>query len=264
MHVSRRGLLLATLLTAAFPVLPVHAAAPPAAAPQGTLDPAALAAVERMGKALRALPHFALSATTRTDYVLEDGQKLTLAGTVRYKVLGQDRFFVEVRSEHQHRQLFYDGHTLTLYAPKLKYFSEVEHLDRSSQALVRDAATELGVEFPLADLFLWGTPAFPASTFQSALQVGTETLNGQATTHFAFRQPGGDWQVWIADGTHLPKQVQITSHADPALPSYQATLDWDTHQPISVADVTFRPGDATRIAFVPAVAAVDDVEQEGP
>jgi hypothetical protein len=196
--------------------------------------------------------------------VLEDGQKLSLAGTVRYKVLGADHFFVEVRSEHQHRQLFYDGHTLTLFAPKLKYYTEVEHLDRSSQALVRDAATELGVEFPLADLFLWGTPAFPTSAFQSALQVGTETVNGQATTHFAFRQPGVDWQVWIADGTHLPKQVQITSHADPALPSYQASLDWDTKQTISLADVTFRPGDATRIAFVPAVAVVDDAQQGGP
>lgn len=257
-------LLLASLVAGGAHVFGASAAAPGAAVSQATLDPAAIAAVERMGKALRALPHFALTATTRTDYVLDDGQKLGLAGTVRYKVRGPDRFFVEVRSDQQHRQLFYDGHTLTLYAPQLKYYTTISHLDRSSQALVQEAATELGVEFPLADLFLWGTPAFPTNAFQSALRVGTETINGQATTHYAFRQPGVDWQVWIAEGTNLPRQVLITSHADPALPVYLATLDWDTKQAISDADLTFRPGNATRIAFVPAVAVVDDSTQGGP
>ncbi|WP_282297270.1 DUF2092 domain-containing protein [Stenotrophomonas sp. PS02289] len=262
MQLSRRYLLAAAVLACGLLAAPAASAATPRAATATSIDtaidPAAIAAVEQMGKALRALPKFALTAATRTEYVLDDGQKLSLAGTVNYKVLGADRFFVEIVSDQQHRQLFYDGHTLTLYAPRLKYYTTVDNLDRSSQALVRDAATELGVEFPLADLFLWGTPAFPTTTFQSALRVGSETINGEPTDHFAFRQPGVDWQVWISRRSHLPQQVQITSHNDPALPTYQATLDWDTQRAISIADVTFKPGDATRIAFVPAVAVVTD------
>ncbi len=253
MHQLRRCLLGTLILVAGLLAAPAASAADPPA-----IDPAAITAVDQMGKALRALPKFALTAATRTEYVLDDGQKLSLAGTVNYKVLGADHFFVEILSDQQHRQLFYDGHTLTLFAPRLKYYTVVENLDRSSQALVRDAATELGVEFPLADLFLWGTPAFPTTSFQSALKVGSETINGDATDHFAFRQPGVDWQVWISRRTYLPRQVQITSHGDPALPTYQATLDWDTQRAISTADVTFKPGNATRIAFVPAVAVVDD------
>lgn len=253
MHSLRRCLLGTVILAAGLLAAPAaSAAADPA------IDPAAITAVQQMGKALRALPKFALTATTRTEYVLDDGQKLSLAGTVNYKVLGADHFFVEILSDQQHRQLFYDGHTLTLFAPRLKYYTTVENLDRSSQALVADAASELGVEFPLADLFLWGTPAFPTTSFQSALKVGSETIDGDTTDHFAFRQPGVDWQVWISRRTNLPRQVQITSHSDPALPTYQATLDWDTRRAISTADVTFKPGDATRIAFVPAVAVVDD------
>lgn len=241
------------------PPAPRAAAATAAAA---TVDPEAVAALTRMGKALRALPHFTLAATTRTDYVLDDGQKLALAGTVDYKVLGPDRFFVEIRSDHQHRQLFYDGHTLTIHSPRQKYYATVENLDRSSQALLSDSATRLGVEFPLADLFLWGTPGFPTDVIESALFVGSERVDGEVTRHYAFRQPGVDWQVWISDATHLPRQLLITSHADPALPDYQATLKWDTRRAVSANELVFHPDGATRIAFVP-VAQAGDADDKG-
>ena len=260
MRPFRSGLLLAVLLAAPWAWSTAGAAPPTASETVGdaTRDPDAIAALERMGKALRALPQFSLSAVTRTDYVLDDGQKLALAGTVNYKVLGPDRFFVEIRSEHQHRQLFYDGHTLTIASPDKKFYALVENLDRSSQALLSDSATRLGIEFPLADLFLWGTPGFPTERIDSALFVGTDRIDDQPTRHYAFRQPGVDWQVWISDTTRLPLQLLITSHADPALPSYLATLSWDTRSAVAASDLVFRPGDATRIGFVPMPADTDD------
>lgn len=259
MRPSRTCLLL-LLLAAPLPWPTAHAAPPVAgsAAPAASVDADAITALTRMGKALRALPQFTLAATTRTDYVLEDGQKLALAGTVDYRVLGPDRFVVEIRSDHQHRQLFYDGHTLTIYSPNQKYYATVEHLDRSSQALLSDSATRLGVEFPLADLFLWGTPGFPTDRIESALFVGNERIDDELTRHYAFRQPGVDWQVWISDTTQLPRQLLITSHADPALPNYQATLTWDTRRPVAAKDLVFHPDGATRIAFVPVAMAGDD------
>ena len=142
MRSCRSCLLLAAVLAVPL-ALPIASAAPPApdTAASATVDPEAIGALTRMGKALRALPQFSMAATTRTEYVLDDGQKLALAGTVDYKVLGPDRFFVEIRSDHQHRQLFYDGHTLTIFSPRQKYYATVENLDRSSQALLSDSAT---------------------------------------------------------------------------------------------------------------------------
>lgn len=264
MRPCRCCLLLAAVLAVPL-ALPVASAAPPAAgtAAAAAVDPEAIGALTRMGKALRALPQFSMAATTRTEYVLDDGQKLALAGTVDYKVLGPDRFFVEIRSDHQHRQLFYDGHTLTIHSPQQKYYATVEHLDRSSQALLSDSATRLGVEFPLADLFLWGTPGFPTQGISSALFVGTEKIDDEPTRHYAFRQPGVDWQVWISDRTQLPRQLLITSHSDPALPSYQATLRWDTQHAVAARDLVFRPDGATRIAFVPVALATDADDGKG-
>lgn len=264
MRSCRCCLLLAAVLAVPL-ALPTASGAPPVAvagtAAAATVDPEAIGALTRMGKALRALPQFSMAATTRTEYVLDDGQKLALAGTVDYKVLGPDRFFVEIRSDHQHRQLFYDGHTLTIFSPTQKYYATVEHLDRSSQALLSDSATRLGVEFPLADLFLWGTPGFPTQGITSALFVGSERIDGEPTRHYAFRQPGVDWQVWISDKNQLPRQLLITSHSDPALPSYQATLNWDTQRAVAASDLVFRPDGATRIAFVP-VAMADGTDAE--
>ncbi|WNH47169.1 DUF2092 domain-containing protein [Stenotrophomonas aracearum] len=265
MRRSRSCLLLALLLAAPWAWSTAVAAPPTASETVGaaTRDPDAIAALERMGKALRALPQFTLAATTRTEYVLDDGQKLALAGTVDYKVLGPDRFFVEIRSDHQHRQLFYDGHTLTIASPAQKFYAQVENLDRSSQALLSDSATQLGIEFPLADLFLWGTPGFPTERIDSALFVGTERIDEQPTRHYAFRQPGVDWQVWISDTTRLPLQLLITSHSDPALPSYLATLNWDTKRSVAANDLVFRPDGATRIVFVPVAVASDDTVTGG-
>ena len=110
-------LLLALVLAGPLLLLPPPLAAQPAAA---SADAQAVQALTRMGTALRALPHFTLNATTSTEYVLDDGQKIALPGTVAYRVLGPDHFFVEIQSEDQHRQLFYDGKALTIYSPRLK------------------------------------------------------------------------------------------------------------------------------------------------
>ncbi|WP_411851148.1 DUF2092 domain-containing protein [Stenotrophomonas sp. LGBM10] len=261
----RSGLLVAAMLAAPLFATPPCAAqtAPASTAPVPVVDPDAIRAVERMGKALRALPHFTLSADTITDYVLDDGQKVSLSGTVDYKVLGADRFFVEIRSEQQHRQLFYDGHALTIYSPRLKYYATLDGLDRSTQALLADSAAAYGVEFPLADLFLWGTAAFPTDRFQSALEVGTTRIDGDPTHHYAYRLPGVDWQVWVSDTTQLPRRLVITSHNDPALPDYQATLRWDTRRAVTAAELTFRPDGATRIVFVPVDADAQASTQGG-
>jgi hypothetical protein len=220
-----------------------------------TVDADAVTALTRMGGALRALDNFTLSARTITDYVLDDGQKLALTGTVNYKVREPDHFFVEVQSDKQHRQLFYDGKTLTIYSPRLKYYATVDDLNMPTQALLAESATTYGVDFPLADLFLWGTPAFPTDRFTSAMLVGTETIDGERSKHYAYRMPGVDWQVWISDATQLPRQVVITSHNDPALPDYVATLHWETKRAVSPKELAFNPSGATRIVFVPVAVA---------
>lgn len=243
-------------------------AAPPpstsANAVQPERDPEALAALDRMGAALRALKQFSLVSQASTEVVLEDGQKIELDGTVTYKVRTPNQLFLELSSDRQLRQLYYDGNTLSLYSPRLKYYAQVDGLHATLGDLVEDAAARYGIEMPLADMFLWGTDKAPKSAIRGALHVGGGLLDGEAIEQYAFQQDQVDWQIWIAKATSLPKKLIITALDDPALPQYRAELHWNTRGTLKDSAFAFTPpADAARIALVPvAVVAIDDGQEK--
>lgn len=259
-------LLLAGVGATAFPV----SAAPPAPASAATAtgqdrDPQALAALDRMGAALRALDHFSLVSDASTEVVLEDGQKIELDGVVTYKVKRPDQLFLELRSDRQLRQLIYDGNRLTLYSPRLKYYAQVEDVGATLGELVEAAANRYGIEMPLADMFLWGTDKAPKTAIRGALHVGGGTLDGESIEQYAFKQDGVDWQVWISSATSLPKKLVINSLDDPAQPQYRARLRWDTRAPVPASAFQFTPAaDVARIKLVPVevAAVVPDADPE--
>lgn len=237
-------------------------AATTSAAPER--DPAALAALTRMGAALRALKQFSLTSQASTEVVLDDGQKVELDGTVTYKVKAPNRLFLELDSDRQQRQFYFDGKRLSVYAPRLKYYAQIDGMHASVAELVDTAATRYGIELPLADLFLWGTDKAPLTAIRTALHVGGGTLDGEAVEQYAFQQDQVDWQIWIATASGLPSKLVITALDDPALPQYRAALRWNTRATLQDSAFEFTPpADAARIKLVPAVAvvAVDNAQE---
>jgi hypothetical protein len=248
---------------------PAMALEPPVgstAAPQGAAverDPAALAALDRMGSALRGLRQFSLTSDTSTEVVLDTGQKVELDGTVTYKAARPTSLYVEIRSDRKLRELYFDAGKLTLHAPRLKFYASTDVKARTLGELAINAATELGIDLPMADMFFWGTEHAPKDLIQSALHVGPATLDGERTDQYAFTQPGVEWQVWISQETSLPKKLVITSVDDPALPQYRAQLHWDTRTPVSASVFKFTPPEgSSRIRLVVAEVAVAGTDQE--
>lgn len=223
------------------------------AAQVDALDPAALAALDEMGKALRALPHFTVTSDATTEIVLDTGQKIQLDGKVTYKVQPPRQMFAELESDRIQRQLFYDGSTLTIFSPRLSYYASAENVGKTLGELLITAARDYGIELPLADLFFWGTEHARRDALTSAIYVGPGTLDGDSIEQYAFRQPGLDWQVWIAQDTSLPQRIVITSLDDPTMPEYAASLDWDTTGAIDPGAFAFTPPeDSARIRLVGA------------
>lgn len=239
--------------------------APAASAAAGERDPEALAALDRMGAALRGLKQFSLTSDASTEVVLQDGQKIELDGVVTYKVKAPNQLFLELRSDRQLRQLIYDGKTLTVYSPRLKYYAQVDGLSSTLGELVDNAATRYGIEMPLADMFLWGTDKAPKTAIRSAQHIGGGIVDGEPVEQYAFQQDEVDWQIWISKATSLPRKLIINSLDDPAQPQYRAQLRWDTRTPVDATAFAFTaPADAARIKLVPVeVAAVGpDDDQE--
>jgi hypothetical protein len=232
------------------------ASAAPTVAAQMSKEPRALEALETMGRYLRTLKTFTLRADTTIDEVLVNGQKLQFGGTVDYRYRAPDRLRLELRSDRQHRDFIYDGKTLTMSAPRMKLYASVP-APATVGELIQVAERDFGLAMPLADLFLWGGEASGGQDLIGAAYIGPARIDGQRCDHYAFRQEGVDWQLWIRQGkSPLPCKLVITTTFEPEQPQYTALLRWDLATPPPAESFRFRPAsDARRIELVRVDAA---------
>jgi hypothetical protein len=205
------------------------------------IDPNVVKALDKMGAYLRTLTAFEVESAASLDEVLETGQKVQFDGTARLQVRRPNRLHAEVKTDRKHREFFYDGETFTLFGRRVNYYASVP-----APSTLRELAVELaeryGIEVPLTDLFLWGTEDNRAADLRSALDLGPGTVAGTECEHFALREEGIDWQVWIQKGdTPLPRKLVITTTSDPAQPQYVSVLKWNLTPKLDEAAFSFSP-----------------------
>ena len=218
-----------------------------AAEPAPKPDPDALAALFKMGDALRAMGAFSVSADVTTDTVLDSGQKIQTQGTLKIDALRPDKFKISVDTNHQARDIYYDGKALTLFAPKIGYYASVP-APPTIRATLEAARDKYGVEIPLADLFSLGTDPSLTARIKEGFDAGPEVVAGENCEHYAFRQASVDWEVWIrSDGPALPCKMVITTTDDPAMPQYAATMKWQGGSPPADTFTFTPPANAHRI-----------------
>jgi len=245
-------------LALAFPIAlaqtPPPAGAPGAqAAPAGNLvDAASIQALKDMGAHLQSLKRFRVSTELTGERVLADGQKLSHTATADLDVERPNKLRAVMNSARSHRELFYDGKTVTLYTPAQKYYSTVDFSDNLGK-LIETLEQRYNVQLPLQDLFLWGTPAAPVDKIESAMNAGQDFIDDDLCDHYAFRQGKIDWQIWITTGSKpLPRKVVITNRADEARPQSVSLIDWNLKPTFKDAVFKFTPPKgATKIEIVP-------------
>jgi len=219
------------------------------------VDPASIQALKDMGAHLQSLKRFRVSTELTGERVLADGQKLQHTATADMDVERPNKLRALMHSARSERQLFYDGKTVTLYTPAQKYYSTVEFSGTLGELIGR-LKERYGVEVPLSDLFLWGTPAAPLEKIQSAMNAGQDYIDDDLCDHYAFRQANADWQIWITTGSKpLPRKVVITNRADEARPQSVSLIDWNLKPAFKDAVFKFTPPKgATKIEIVPLKA----------
>jgi len=220
-------------------------------------DPKALDALQRMGSYLRSLPAFKVTGDTATEYVLDDGQKYRVDGTLEYIAKLPSQLHARIANAGQAREIFIDGKQLTVYSPTLKYYASAP-LEGDLQTLLVDTQTRYDVRLPLADLFWFGTSQAPVDSVLAATVVGPAKIDNTATTQYAFRQDGVDWQVWIDDGPKaVPRRFAITDTTDAARPQYTADLHWDVAPKIPAQAFAFKPASGDHQITLLRVAAAE-------
>ncbi len=241
------GLLVLTLALAT-PNVSSQTAEPATAA----VDPATIQALKTMGAHLQSLQRFQVNNELTGERVLTDGQKLQHMASAAVNVQRPNRLHVKMSSARSERELFYDGKQVTLFTPAQKYYATVP-FDGSLGDLATALQTKYGVELPLADLFVLGTPAAPLDKLDSAMNAGQDFVGADLCDHYALRQGNFDWQIWITVGNKpLPRKLVITNRNDEARPQSVSLIDWNLKPDLASSAFTFKPPkDAKAIDMVP-------------
>jgi len=174
------------LMAASFAPTALHAQGSPAAAAQPTanaVDPAAIQALKDMSAHLQTLKRFEVSTRLTGERVLADGQKLQHTATADLDVVRPNRLRAVMRSARSEREILFDGKTVTLFTPAQKYYSTVPFTEDLG-TLVDRLEQRYGVEVPLADLFVWGTPAAPLDRIESAMNAGQDFVGDDLCDHY--------------------------------------------------------------------------------
>ena len=250
--VALAGASLAVLATGAS--FAATAPAKPAAATASQVEPSAVQALARMSAYLKTNPNIQVTSNLERDEVDNYGQTLTFNGQTIYKVKAPNAFDIEVSEGETTRQFIYDGKSVTVFDPKTTFYARFDAAPTIRQTL-DIAEARYGVTVPLDDLFHWDQGDDGAKLLTSAHFVGKAKLGEQDTDHYAFRQPGVDWQIWIASGAKpAPVRVVIVASDDPARPRFQADLSWDTAPQFAADTFVFTPPPGAKA--IPIVASV--------
>jgi hypothetical protein len=215
--------------------------APTEDAADAAVQPEAIKALDEMAAHLRTLKQFRLTAAITDEDVLEDGQAIEIAGRAIYEVRVPDKLKIELVTDEQEREYYYDGKSVTQYAPALDYYSVFEAPETIAKML--DAADErYDLQIPLTDLFRWGTERSNVKSVSSAHFVGESRIGDGVCNHYAYRTQGADFQVWIRKGGDpLPCRLVVTDTTMEARPKYAATISWEPDVVLGESIFAFAP-----------------------
>jgi hypothetical protein len=206
------------------------------------VDAVAVLALERMSAYLTSLESFRLTSTSTLDVVTAEGQKVQLDAVSHYLVK-KPGIMIDVASDQRSRQYYYDGRQFTVFAPQLGYYSTVA-APPTNREFLASLYDKTGIQLPLEDLFRWADQdRSDVDKLMSAFNVGTATIDGVATDHWAFRSADFDWEIWIEQGERpVPRKYLLIDRTDPALPAFGARLAWEINPALDAAAFTFVPG----------------------
>lgn len=214
----------------------------PGLAAEEIVEPASVSALQQMGKTLAALETFRLGADTSMEVVLDTEQKLTIGGTAMYDVRRPDGLRISLDTDVLQREFYFDGQQAIYVSPAEGHFAVVENPPATIAELLEVASQKYGLNFPAADLFIWGTDHEPVDQITEGFLIGPAMVNGHATNHWAYRTETQDWEVWIqAEGDPLPLRISYIDRTDPALPRFSATYSWDTGASIAAESFSYLP-----------------------
>ena len=205
----------------------------------GAITPEARAVMDRMKAALNNTQKLTVNAQVARDETLSYGYKLQHNESVTMEVDRPTKLKVDVTGDLKNRTYYYDGATFTVLAKDLNVYAR-----KPVAGTIGELVGELidrGVDMPLMDMLYQGQAGDLLDDVRVGIVVGDAWVDGEQTTHLAFRQPDVDWQLWVGKSNNLPRKIVITTRFQVGDPQYSAVLRWNTAPKFAANNFDFVP-----------------------
>lgn len=235
-----------------------------AEAPAG-VAPEALAKLKQMTDYVGGLKQFSLRGQATLEVVLTSGQKLQFDHDVQLLVQRPSGLLATRKGELADQALYVDGESLVFSTRGIagNYYATAK-VPANLDGALDYAREELDLVMPAADLLYTDAYASLTSDMTSGFVVTAKALlNGASCTHLAFRKPGVDVQVWVANGAEpLPLKLVLTTTDMAGSPQFVISLsDWNTNPRVEAGTFRFTPSaEAKHVDFVPPAGATSPIK----
>jgi hypothetical protein len=230
--------------TAAPPVSP----APP---PAPIIEQYALDRLKQMSEKLASTKAFTYRSNSFIELRAVTGQFLTFFIDSEVALQRPNKLRVNVLGDMPSFQLYFDGAKVSAYDPQKNLHSVSEPLTTIDEML-DFVMTKAQMNFPSAD-FMYSNPyAVMTKNLTHAIVVGPSMVNGVPCEHFAYMEPGINWEIWIESGKNpLPLRLAMTYKQVPNFPRFLVEFaDWNLSPKLSKDTFVFKiPANSKQIDF---------------
>lgn len=228
-----------------------------AAAQAQKLEPKAMETLKAMSTALTGARSMAFTATMTYESLSRLGP--ALAYSTRSEVLMQrpDRLRVLTLGDGPAHEFYYDGKTITAFAPAENLVAVAPappNVDEMLKAVFDNAA----IYFPFADLLAADPYAELSQGLVSAFYVGqSKIIGGVGTDIIALATNDLFMQLWIGSDDHLPRMLRAVYRGDTARLRHQLELSNWKLDPVIAADAfaSVNAANAHKIPFASPTTA---------
>ena len=206
---------------------------PPEATVPIVKDDRALDALKDMSDAVAKAQSMTFRAESAVAIASPNGQWIHVFGTSLVTLQRPNKLYVETRGDMFPQNFYYDGQTVTMYAPNEKLYA-AENVPGNLDETLLQVFQKHGTYFSFADVIMSVPHDAMAKDVTSAEIVGQSTVGGVLTNHLAFTSPGIEWEIWIGVDDKLPRLLEVTYTGQKGEPTCSvAFADWRLNPAIS-------------------------------
>jgi hypothetical protein len=242
---------------------PAKASAPKSRAvkPAPELEARAMDLLRGMSSALTASSSMAFTAVATYETPTSIGPPLAFSTTSEVLLQRPNRLRVVTSGDGKPSEYYYDGNTLTAFAPSENLVA-VAPAPPTIDAMLEGAFKNAAIYFPFADVV--GADPFKnlGEGLTKAFFVGQSTaVGGTMTDVIALASDEVFMQIWIGAADRLPRRLRASYRGDPLLLRHQVDLSNWKLDPVIAAEAfaSVNAANARRIPFAmpqaPATAA---------